>query len=87
MSVEHRCGRGRRLEGRLILLICESCQGPQEDASVSGRVTYSYNLHTEGGGFKFRVGGWRGFSYREHLFPEIFKVDSELDFILNGHSS
>lgn len=30
-------------------MICESCQRPLEDASVSGRVTYSYIAHTEGG--------------------------------------
>lgn len=42
--------------GRLILLICESCQRPLEDASVSGRVTHSSSAHAWGGGFKFRVG-------------------------------
>lgn len=40
---------GAQVGGRLILLICESCQRPLEDESVSGRVTYSYNPHTEGG--------------------------------------
>lgn len=39
---------GAQVGGRLILLICESCQRPLEDASVSGRVTYSYTACTEG---------------------------------------
>lgn len=34
---------GAQVGGRLILLICESCQRPLEDESVSGRVTYSYS--------------------------------------------
>lgn len=56
---------------RLILLICESCQRPLEDASVSGRVTYSYNVHTEGGSDSSSGWGVVMVSYREHLFPEI----------------
>lgn len=40
---------GAQVGERLILLICESCQRPLEDASVSGRVTYSYTVHTGGG--------------------------------------
>lgn len=35
--------------GGVILLICEPCQRPLEDESLSGRVTYSDNVHTEGG--------------------------------------
>ena len=49
MSVARSVWVGVQVGGRLILLICESCQRPPEDASVSGRVTYSYNAHTEGG--------------------------------------
>lgn len=41
---------GAQVGERLILLICESCQRPLEDASVSGRVTYSYTAHCTGGG-------------------------------------
>lgn len=55
----------------VILLICESCQRPLEDESLSGRVMYSENVHTEGGSdFSSRGGnGWG--SDREHLYPEI----------------
>lgn len=49
MSAPRSVWVGAQVGGRLILLICESCQRPLEDASVSGRVTYSYNAHTEGG--------------------------------------
>lgn len=42
------CGVGRRGAG-VILLICESCHRPLEDESLSGRVMYSDNAHTEGG--------------------------------------
>lgn len=66
---------GAQVGGRVILLICESCQRPLEDESLSGRVTYSDNTHTWRIGFKFRVGGGGGsvvmVSCREHLFPEI----------------
>lgn len=48
---------GAQVGGRVILLICESCQRPLEDESLSGRVTYSDNTHTWRVGFKFRVGG------------------------------
>lgn len=50
---------GAQVGGRVILLICESCQRPLEDESLSGRVTYSDNTHTWRVGFKFRVGGGR----------------------------
>lgn len=49
MSAAQSVWVGAQVEGRLILLICESCQRPLEDESVSGRVTYSYNAHAEGG--------------------------------------
>lgn len=51
---------GAQVGGRVILLICESCQRPLEDESLSGRVTYSDNTHTWRVGFKFRVGGGVG---------------------------
>lgn len=71
MSAEQSVWVGAQVEGRLILLICESCQRPLEDESVSGRVTYSYSVHAEGG-LEFRAGGLGVMeSYREHLFPEI----------------
>lgn len=70
--------------GRVILLICESCRRPLEDESLSGRVTYSDNVHTEGGsdlssglgvGGGVCVWGWGWgvvmLSYRELFFPEI----------------
>lgn len=49
MSVAQSVWVGAQVGGRLILLICESCQRSLEDESVRGRVMYSYNAHTEGG--------------------------------------
>ena len=49
MSVAQPVWVGAQVGGRLILLICESCQRSLEDESVRGRVMYSYNAHTEGG--------------------------------------
>lgn len=43
----------------VILLICESCQRPLEDESLSGRVMYSDNGHTEGG-ILVHAGEWVG---------------------------
>lgn len=66
--------------GRLILLICESCQRPLEDASVSGRVTYSYIVHTREGRIQVQ-GCVAEVSYREHLFPDIlcgFRLENQL---------
>lgn len=73
MSVARSVWVGAQVGGRLILLICESCQRSLEDESVSGRVTYSYNAHTEGGSDSSSgLGGSVVMvSYREHLFPEI----------------
>lgn len=34
---------------RVILLICELCQGPLAGESLSGGVTYSDNMHAEEG--------------------------------------
>lgn len=61
MSAPRSVWVGVQVGERLILLICESCQRPLEDASVSGGVTYSYFAHTEGRvGFEFRVGRREG---------------------------
>lgn len=48
MSVAPSVCVGAQIGGGLILLICESCRRPQEDASASGRLTYSYTAHTQG---------------------------------------
>lgn len=49
MSVLRSVWVGVQVGGRLILLICDSCQRPLEEASVRGRVTYSYTAHTREG--------------------------------------
>lgn len=60
MSAARSVWVGAQVGGRLILLICESCQRPLEDASVSGRVTYSYSVRTEGGSDSSSGFGGRG---------------------------
>lgn len=58
------CGWGQQVGGRVIPLICESCQSPLEDESLSGRVTYSDSAHTRWGSVVMA-------SCREHLFSEV----------------
>lgn len=84
MSVAPSVWVGAQIGGRLILLICESCRRPLEDASVSGRVTYSYTVHTEGGsGSSSRFGGVKGGDLYRILLRAILHLNMYFNWEVN----
>lgn len=84
MSVAPSVWVGAQIGGRLILLICESCRRPLEDASVSGRVTYSYTVHTEGGSSSSsQFGGVKGGDSYRILLRAILHLNMDFNWEVN----